>query len=45
MIERITPEEKLRYIAAAVELCGLREVECWFVEFDVPSYIKSGRTC
>jgi hypothetical protein len=31
MIERITPDEKLRYIAAAVELCGLRKVKWRFL--------------
>ncbi|VXC52639.1 hypothetical protein MASSI9I_70409 [Massilia sp. 9I] len=37
MIERITADEKVRYIAAAVELGGPRKVECWFVR--MPSYI------
>jgi|GEM_PF-2305908 len=44
MIERITGEEKLRYIAAVVELGGCRKVEWRFVECDVLSYIV-GRTC
>jgi hypothetical protein len=39
MIERITLEEKLRYIAAVVELGGCCKVECRFVECDVLSYI------
>ncbi len=39
MIERITLDEKLRYIAAVVELGGLCKVKWRFVEFDVLSYI------
>lgn len=37
MIERITLDEKLRYIAAAVELGGLLKVKWRFVECDVLS--------
>jgi len=42
MIERITLEEKLRYIAAVVELGGLCKVKWWFIEcarIRMPSYI------
>lgn len=40
MIERITLDEKLRYITVAVELGGLCKVKWRFVESDVPSFIS-----